>query len=162
MNFSSLFGLYFHCYPVLFSTQVSDIGPSWSSCILCAICDLCQSENLGNVSILEFLYLSKTNVLMVHDEISMSAHLSVCPAFSSSVYKILVINFVLRNSKVLLLFYGNFVDKWLMYCRCGSCTCYPSTPYYLSLNFENICEIYCVNQSAFSEMINSLPHNPNF
>ena len=28
----SLFGIYFHCYPVLFSTQVSDIGPSWSSC----------------------------------------------------------------------------------------------------------------------------------
>ena len=32
LNFSSLFGIYFHCYPVLFSTQVSDIGPSWSSC----------------------------------------------------------------------------------------------------------------------------------
>ena len=27
LNFSSLFGIYFHCYPVLFSTQVSDIGP---------------------------------------------------------------------------------------------------------------------------------------
>ena len=33
LNFSSLFGIYFHCYPVLFSTQVSDIGPSWSSCV---------------------------------------------------------------------------------------------------------------------------------
>ena len=33
LNFSSLFVIYFHCYPVLFSTQVSDIGPSWSSCI---------------------------------------------------------------------------------------------------------------------------------
>ena len=33
LNFSSLFGIYFHCYPVLFSTQVSDIGPSWSSCL---------------------------------------------------------------------------------------------------------------------------------
>ena len=32
LNFSSLIGIYFHCYPVLFSTQVSDIGPSWSSC----------------------------------------------------------------------------------------------------------------------------------
>ena len=32
LNFSSLFGIYFHCLPVLFSTQVSDIGPSWSSC----------------------------------------------------------------------------------------------------------------------------------
>ena len=32
LNFSSLFGIYVHCYPVLFSTQVSDIGPSWSSC----------------------------------------------------------------------------------------------------------------------------------
>ena len=32
LNFSSLFGIYFHCYPVLFSTQVSDIGPSRSSC----------------------------------------------------------------------------------------------------------------------------------
>ena len=32
LNFSSLFGIYFHCYPVLFSTQVSDIGPSWYSC----------------------------------------------------------------------------------------------------------------------------------
>ena len=32
LNFSSLFGIYFHCYPVPFSTQVSDIGPSWSSC----------------------------------------------------------------------------------------------------------------------------------
>ena len=32
LNFISLFGIYFHCYPVLFSTQVSDIGPSWSSC----------------------------------------------------------------------------------------------------------------------------------
>ena len=34
LNFSSLFGIYFHCYPVLFSTQVSDIGPSWSFCFL--------------------------------------------------------------------------------------------------------------------------------
>ena len=33
LNFSSLFGIYFHCYPVLFSTQVSVIGPSWSSCL---------------------------------------------------------------------------------------------------------------------------------
>ena len=33
LNFDSLFGIYFHCYPLLFSTQVSDIGPSWSSCI---------------------------------------------------------------------------------------------------------------------------------
>ena len=32
LNFSSLFGIYLHCYPVLFSTQVSDIGPSWSFC----------------------------------------------------------------------------------------------------------------------------------
>ena len=35
LNFSSLFGIYFHCYPVLFSTQVSNIGPSWFSCIIC-------------------------------------------------------------------------------------------------------------------------------
>ena len=32
LNFTSLFGTYLHCQPVLFSTQVSDIGPSWSSC----------------------------------------------------------------------------------------------------------------------------------
>ena len=32
LNFSNLFDIYFHCYPVLFSTQVSNIGPSWSSC----------------------------------------------------------------------------------------------------------------------------------
>ena len=32
LNFCSLFGIYIHCYPVLLSTQVSDIGPSWSSC----------------------------------------------------------------------------------------------------------------------------------
>ena len=25
LNFSSLFGVYFHCYPVLFTTQVSDM-----------------------------------------------------------------------------------------------------------------------------------------
>ena len=28
LNFRSLFGIYLHCYHVLFSTQVSDIGPS--------------------------------------------------------------------------------------------------------------------------------------
>jgi hypothetical protein len=28
LNFSSLFGIYFYCYPILFSTQVSNIGPS--------------------------------------------------------------------------------------------------------------------------------------
>ena len=33
LNFSSLFGIYLHCQPVLFSTQVSNIGPSWSSCL---------------------------------------------------------------------------------------------------------------------------------
>ena len=33
LNFSSLFCIYLHCLPVLFSTQVSDIGPSWSSCL---------------------------------------------------------------------------------------------------------------------------------
>ena len=33
LNFSRVFGIYLHCQPVLFSTQVSDIGPSWSSCI---------------------------------------------------------------------------------------------------------------------------------
>ena len=27
LNFSSLFSIYFHCYNVLLSTQVSDIGP---------------------------------------------------------------------------------------------------------------------------------------
>ena len=34
LNFSCLFGIYLHCLPVLFSTQVSDIGPSWSSCFV--------------------------------------------------------------------------------------------------------------------------------
>ena len=34
LNFSSLFGIYFHCYPVLFSTQVSNIGPLWSFCFV--------------------------------------------------------------------------------------------------------------------------------
>ena len=38
LNFCSLFGIYFHCYPVLFSTHVSDIGPSWSSCFLFPYC----------------------------------------------------------------------------------------------------------------------------
>ena len=33
LNFSSLFGIDFHCKPVQFSTQVSDKGPSWSSCL---------------------------------------------------------------------------------------------------------------------------------
>ena len=33
LNFSSLFGIYPPCKPVLLSTQVSDIGPSWSSCL---------------------------------------------------------------------------------------------------------------------------------
>ena len=33
LNFISLFGIYFHCYLVLFSTQVSDLGPLWSSCL---------------------------------------------------------------------------------------------------------------------------------
>ena len=33
LNFSSLFGIYLNCKPVLLSTQVSDIGPSWSSCL---------------------------------------------------------------------------------------------------------------------------------
>ena len=28
LNFSSLFGIYLHCQPVLLSTQVSDIGSS--------------------------------------------------------------------------------------------------------------------------------------
>ena len=32
LNFSTLLGIYLHCYSVLFSTQMSDIGPSWSSC----------------------------------------------------------------------------------------------------------------------------------
>ena len=32
LNFISLFGIYPHCEPVLLSNQVSDIGPSWSSC----------------------------------------------------------------------------------------------------------------------------------
>ena len=35
LNFSSLFGIYLHCNPVLLSTQVSDIGPSWSSGFYC-------------------------------------------------------------------------------------------------------------------------------
>ena len=51
LNFSSLFGIYFHCYPVLFSTQVSDIGPSWSSC-------LCVSW-IGNFA----WYIKKRNIL---------------------------------------------------------------------------------------------------
>ena len=29
---TSIFGVYLHCRPLLLSTQVSDIGPSWSSC----------------------------------------------------------------------------------------------------------------------------------
>ena len=33
LNFSSLFGIYLHYQPVLLSTQVGDIGPSWSSCL---------------------------------------------------------------------------------------------------------------------------------
>ena len=33
LNFSSLFGIYLHCKPGLFSSQVSDIGPSWSACV---------------------------------------------------------------------------------------------------------------------------------
>ena len=33
LNFSSLFGIYLHCLPALLSTQVSDIGQSWSSCL---------------------------------------------------------------------------------------------------------------------------------
>ena len=33
-NFSSLFGIYLHCKPVLLSTQVSDIGTSWSFCFV--------------------------------------------------------------------------------------------------------------------------------
>ena len=37
LNFSNLFGIYFHCYPVLFSNQVSHIGSSWSSCIIVII-----------------------------------------------------------------------------------------------------------------------------
>ena len=32
-HFCNLFGIYFHCQAVLHSTQVSDIGPSWSSCL---------------------------------------------------------------------------------------------------------------------------------
>ena len=32
LNFTSLFGIYLHCSLVLLSTQVSNIGPSWSSC----------------------------------------------------------------------------------------------------------------------------------
>ena len=32
MNLNSLLGIYLHCLPVLLSTQVSDKGPSWSSC----------------------------------------------------------------------------------------------------------------------------------
>ena len=32
LKFSSLVGMYIHCLPVLLSTQVSDIGPSYSSC----------------------------------------------------------------------------------------------------------------------------------
>ena len=31
LNFSSLFGIYLHYQPVLLSTQVSDVGRSWSS-----------------------------------------------------------------------------------------------------------------------------------
>ena len=38
LNFSSLFGIYLHCEPVLLSTQVSDIGPSWSSCLIFLQC----------------------------------------------------------------------------------------------------------------------------
>ena len=34
LAFSSLFGIYLLCKPVLLSTQVSDIGPSWSSCYI--------------------------------------------------------------------------------------------------------------------------------
>ena len=32
LNFNNLIGIYFCCSPVLLNTQVSDIGPSWSSC----------------------------------------------------------------------------------------------------------------------------------
>ena len=32
LNFNSLLGIYPHCQPVLLCPQVSDIGPSWSSC----------------------------------------------------------------------------------------------------------------------------------
>ena len=34
LNFSSQSGIYLHCKPAQLSTQVSDIGPSWSSCSL--------------------------------------------------------------------------------------------------------------------------------
>ena len=43
MNFISLFGIYFHCKPVLPGTQVSDIGPSWSSCLHSSISRYNQS-----------------------------------------------------------------------------------------------------------------------
>ena len=33
LNFNSLFRIYPHCKPVLLSTQVRNIGPSWSSCL---------------------------------------------------------------------------------------------------------------------------------
>ena len=33
LNLGSLFGIYLLCSPVLLSTQVSDIGPLWSSCL---------------------------------------------------------------------------------------------------------------------------------
>ena len=38
LNFSVLFGVSLHCLPVLVSTKVSDIGPSWPSCYCCWIC----------------------------------------------------------------------------------------------------------------------------
>ena len=63
LNFSSLFGIYFHCYPVLFSTQVSDIGPSWSSC-LTTFCHFCRIKKcLATLPVwrsLEFVVWVKT------------------------------------------------------------------------------------------------------
>ena len=42
LNFNSLLVIYPHCQPVLLCTQVSDIGPLWSSCL--RICSCSYSE----------------------------------------------------------------------------------------------------------------------
>ena len=53
LNFCSLFGIYRHCLPVLLSTQVSNIGPSWSSCCVCL-------RTLSIWTNLKFYYLGKS------------------------------------------------------------------------------------------------------
>ena len=55
LNFSSLFAIYFHCYPVLFSTQVSDIGPSWSSCWRNQILSKILKRTMGGTFLWNFI-----------------------------------------------------------------------------------------------------------